>query len=602
MGAASAWLAADSAETFDIRVIPAGGGKSQVVTQVRSPSSAFVWSGDGQRIYYSQAQPGPPGEARQTSALLSVRVDGVDKKTHVRFSDASTAVPSPDQQWMLVLNRSNAYLAPLPRGSGVGSNDGLALNLDTPQLPVKQVTTTGALYPRWSADGSAFTWTFTNRLYRLKREDAMNAAKPSDLKPSVTEFTLSVPRRRAQGKIVLRNARVITMKGNQVIERGDVLIENGRIAAVGPRLAIPADATQMDLAGKTIIPGIVDIHAHLRAQGDICPDQIWSYAANLAYGVTTTRDPSIDSNLVFPYSEMVEAGEVLGPRIYSTGTAMVTSAVKIESLEDARNAVKRYKEQGADYLKQYMQPRRLQRQWILQAAQEAGINVTAEGGGFMKEDLAMVIDGYTGFEHSLPYELHKDVIELLARSKTVYTPTLIVAYGGWFGQYYWRQRVNYHSDEKLGRFTPHKELDQKTRRRNLLLDEEYFFPAIARGVEQVRERGGNVALGSHGEQQGVGGNWGLWMLEMGGMKPMEALRTATIGGASALGLEKEIGSIEPGKLADLVVLEKNPLENIHNSDAIRYVIKSGNVWEGDTLNQVWPVKKQMAQFYWVQDR
>ncbi len=603
MGAASQWLEADSSEGFEIRTIAVEGGKSDIVTTVRSPASAFTWSGDSQRIYYNQTQfaPGGGGEGRPTSMLVSIRVDGVDKKTHVRFSDASVATPSPDEQWMLILNKSNIYLAALPRGT---AGDGLTLNLDAPQLPVKQVTTTGATYPRWSHDGKLFSWAFTNHLYATSREDALKAAKPADLKPATREFALTGVRDRAPGQLALRNARLVTMKGDEVIERGDILVENGRIVAVGARgtVTIPAGAKQIDLAGKTIVPGIVDIHAHLRAQGDVFPDKLWSYAANLAYGVTTTRDPSIDSNLVFPYSEMVEVGEVPGPRIYSTGTAMTTLAVKIESLDDARNAVKRYKEQGADYLKQYMQPRRLQRQWILQAADEVGINVTAEGGGFFKEDMAMVIDGYTGFEHSLPYELHKDAIELLARSQTVYCPTLIVAYGGWFGQYYFRQSKNYHADEKLGRFTPHKEIDQKTRRRNLLLDEEYFFPAISKGVEQVRARGGQIALGSHGEQQGVGAHWELWMLAMGGMKPLEVLRAATMGGAIALGLDKQVGSIEAGKLADLIVLDKNPLENIHNSDSIRYVIKSGVVREGESLNEIWPAQKPMPAFYWTSDK
>jgi len=600
MSAATAWLEAESSEGFEIRVIAASGGKSSVVTTVRSPNSAFAWSGDNKRIYYNQASFGGAADARPSSTLMSIRVDGVDKKTHIRFNDPSIAIPSPDEQWMLILNKSNLYIAAMPRAAG----ENFALNLEAPQLPLKQVTLTGSTYPRWSADSQWFTWAFTNKLYRLTREDGLKVAKPADLKPSMTEFTLTVPRDRAKGKLALRNARLITMKGSQVIERGDVLVEDGRITAVGARgsVTIPADARQLDLAGKTIMPGIVDIHAHLRAQGDVFPDQIWSYAANLAYGVTTTRDPSIDSNQVFPYAEMVEAGEILGPRIYSTGSPMVTTGVKIESLDDARNAVKRYKEQGADYLKQYMQPQRLQRQWILQAAQEVGINVTAEGGGFYKEDMAMAIDGYTGFEHSLPYKLHKDAIELLARSQTAYCPTLVVAYGGYFGQYYFRQSKNYHADEKLGRFTPHKELDQKTRRRNLLLDEEYFFPEISRGVEQVRARGGKVALGSHGEQQGIGAHWELWMMQMGDMKPLEALRTATLSGAEALGLEKHIGSIEAGKLADLVVLDKNPLDDIRNSEAIRYVVKSGNVLEGGTLNEVWPGKKIMPPFYWATDK
>ncbi len=601
MGSADAWLEADNVDGFEIRVMLAAGGKSEVVTHVGGPNSAFTWSGDGKRIYYNVAQMGGGGEQRPSASLLSVRLDGVDKKTHVKFSDVAIAMPSPDEQWMLVINKSNAYLAALPRG---GSVEGLALNLDASQLPLKPVTAQGATYPHWSGDGKSFSYAFTNHLYSLGRDEVMKAAKVADLKPVVTSFALTVPRDRAKGLLALRNARLLTMKGSQVIEHGDVLIEDGRIVKVGERgsFAIPAAARQFDLAGKTIMPGIVDIHAHLRAQGDVFPDKIWSYAANLAYGVTTTRDPSIDSNMVFPYSEMVEAGEVLGPRIYSTGSPMTTTQVKIESLEDARNAVARYKEQGANYLKQYMQPRRLQRQWILQAADEAGINITAEGGGFMKEDLAMVIDGYTGFEHSLPYELHKDVIELVARSQTVYCPTLIVSYGGWFGQYYWRQKKNYHADEKLGRFTPHKEIDQKTRRRNLLLDEEYFFPVIAKGVEQVRAAGGQVALGSHGEQQGIGAHWELWMLESGKMKPLDALRTATLSGAISQGLDKQIGSIEPGKLADLVVLDKNPLDNIQNSESIRYVIKSGVVRDGASLDEVWPTVKPVPPFYWASDK
>jgi imidazolonepropionase-like amidohydrolase len=214
----------------------------------------------------------------------------------------------------------------------------------------------------------------------------------------------------------------------------------------------------------------------------------------------------------------------------------------------------------------------------------------------------MILDGYTGVEHSLPVvPIYKDVIELEAQAKTTYTPTLIVSYGAEFGQFYWRQRMNIHNDPKVMRFTPHEQVDSVSRRRPLLFDEEYTFPLIAKGAADIFREGGHVALGSHGEQQGIGAHWEIWMLQSGGMTPWQTLYSATMHGAESIGLEKQLGSLEPGKLADLLVLNSNPLDDIHNTRDLLYIVKNGVVYSADTLDEVWPAQKPFPPFFWQKD-
>jgi imidazolonepropionase-like amidohydrolase len=599
MGSARGYLTGEDGGIAQLRWISAAGGESHEIVAVKSGYLAPSFNSDGTRVYYTEDTRFPAGpEGRPARQLRSVRLDGLDKKTHLRFEgQLVVAVPSPDGQWVALEDKYDAYLVAFP----LAGTETIAISLQGSAVPVKRVTTEGAQYLGWTDGGKTLTWSFANHFYRAAVQTVLQAEKRDDWKPEDTEISLEVPRALPQGSYVLRGARLVTMNGTEVIERGDIVVENNRIKAVGAtgKIDLPRDAKIIDVKGKTVIPGFVDIHSHMGAQQDIMTDQDWPYAANLAYGVTTTRDPSNDSSQVFAQGELVEAGELVGPRIYSTGTAMVTSLASITSQEDADNIVKRYKKIGADSLKQYMQPRRIQREWLGIAAAKEGVNITAEGGGDLKLDLSMVFDGYTGFEHSLGIvPLYKDVIELLAQAKSTYTPTLIVAYGGPFGQLAWRQKMDIHADPKVRRFTPHDEVDQKARWRQLLLDDEYHFPLIARGAAEVQRRGGNVALGSHGEQQGIGAHWELWMLQSGGMTPWETLHCATMLGAESIGLDKELGSIEPGKLADLVVLNSNPLDNIQNSRDIRYVVKNGVVYDGDTLDEVWPAPKKFPPFFW----
>ncbi len=602
-GSARGWLTGDSSDKRQLSWIAAEGGEIHSVTDLSPFQQSPAFNRAGTRIYYMEGAPPPPnatGPQRPARLLRSARLDGTDKQSHLRIeSGVVIATPSPDEAWVLLQERYDAYLAPFPR---VGQAT-VTLNLQSPAVPLKRLTTDGANYASWSSDGKMLTWAHANRFSRIALDKVAQSEKKEDWKAEQIQIALQLPRATPSGTLLLRNARIVTMNGKEVIERGDVLIENNRIASVGPasNARPPAGVKVMDLKGKTIIPGFVDIHSHLGGRGDTWTDQEWSYAANLAYGVTTSRDPSIDTYSVFARGEMVDTGVFVGPRIYATGSAMTTQAVSVNSAEDAENIVRRYKDQGVDSIKQYLQPRRIQRQWLAMAAAKVGVNITAEGGGDLKVDLSMVLDGYTGFEHSLGIvPLYKDVVELIAQAKTTYTPTLVVSYGGPSGQFYWRQRMDIHADEKLNRFTPHETIDRRGRRRPLTLDEDYHFPLIARGARDVIARGGNVGLGSHGEQQGIGAHWEIWMLQSGGATPWEALYAATRLGAEGIGLEAQVGSIEKGKLADMIILNANPLDDIRNTNTILYVVKNGELFAGDTLDQLWPVEKKLPPFFWRQ--
>jgi cytosine/adenosine deaminase-related metal-dependent hydrolase len=321
---------------------------------------------------------------------------------------------------------------------------------------------------------------------------------------------------------------------------------------------------------------------------------------NLAYGVTTTRDPQSATTDIYAYADLVDTGEILGPRIYTTGPG-VFAGVGIDSQEAANNYLKRYQEAYETMtLKQYVVGDRIVRQWVAAACEKYGITPTTEGALDMKLDLSQMIDGYSGNEHSLPLQpLYKDVAEFVAQTKTFYTPTLLVAYGAPWTENYYFENTDAAKNPKLRRFMPWQLLDGMLRRRGQwFLPEEYGQSGIAKGAAAIVKAGGRVGLGGHGQMQGIGCHWELWALQSGGMTPHDVLRIATIFGAEAIGLQGDVGSIENGKLADLIVLDANPLVDIRNSNTIRYVMKNGELFEGETLNQVWPKKKTVETLYW----
>ena len=366
-----------------------------------------------------------------------------------------------------------------------------------------------------------------------------------------------------KGVTAFTNARIITMDGDKIIENGTIVINENKIEAIGKteEVSVPTNAKVYDVSGKTIMPGIVDAHAHVGGfRYGLSTQKHWQFYANLAYGVTTAHDPSANSESIFAMSELIKNGTMVGPRLYSTGVILYGAdgdfKAVVNSLDDARSAIRRTKAFGALSVKSYNQPRREQRQQILQAAREEGIFVVPEGGSTFYHNMNMIMDGHTGIEHNIPVApVYKDVITLWSNSNSGYTPTLVVNYAGMSGEYYWYQKDNIWENEKLLKYTPRRIIDARSRHRTMIPMEEYENGHIltSKTCKALTDAGVKVNLGAHGQMQGLGAHWELWMLQQGGMTNLEALRAATLNGAEYIGMGNEIGSLKVGKLADLIV-------------------------------------------------
>lgn len=446
----------------------------------------------------------------------------------------------------------------------------------------------------------------------LAKADSLHKAQLKEkesYKPDEKQVKVYFAKDTPSGSILLKNARIVTMKGNEVIENGDILIENNRIKAVGATGSINAgNAKVIDATGKTITPGFIDTHAHMWPTWGLHKNSVWIYAANLAYGVTTTRDPQTATTDVLTYGDMVEAGMVPGPRVYSTGPGVGFWMYNLKSLDQAKSVLKQYsKYYNTQYIKMYLVGNRQHRQWVIMAAKEQELMPTTEGGLDYKLNMTQLFDGYPGHEHSIPvYPLYSDVTRTIAESKMAYTPTLLVSYGGpWAENFYYTTESPLH-DPKLNRFTPYNEMNSKARRRvgglgGWFAPEDHVFEKHARGVNSIISQGGLAGVGSHGQLQGLGYHWELWSVASGDMSNIDAIKVATILGAEALGLDKELGSIESGKLADLVIMDKNPLENIRNTNTITHVVKNGRVYDGNTLDEILPTPRKLDVSSWTKE-
>ena len=587
-----------------VYAVPFAAGEPELVTDdgVRPHFGA-----DPERLY---VQRWSGSDVDRKTQLVSVDLDGSEERTEAESSRAQEYRVSPDGRWLAWRERFHVFIAPYVR-----TGRKLEIGPETSSLPVSRVSKEAGEYLHWSGDSRSLHWSLGPEVFTRDLTDAFAFLEgaPEEL-PEAPErgidlsfdVTADVP----DGTVAFVGGQVITMRGDEVIEDGVVVVSGNRITAVGPSgsVEVPDGAWIVDATGQTVMPGLIDAHWHGSMGGaDIIPEESWINYASLGFGVTTIHDPSNDTGTIFAASEMGRAGLTTAPRIYSTGTILYGAAGSfkaiVDSLPDALFHLQRMQAVGAFSVKSYNQPRREQRQQIIEAARQLGMTVVPEGGALFQHNMSMIMDGHTGIEHALPVgPIYDDVVQFWSQTEVGYTPTLVVAYGGLGGENYWYRHTDVWDNERLLTFVPRRNVDARSRRSIHAPDGEWNHITVAQGAKKLDDAGVIVNIGAHGQRQGLAAHWEIWMFEQGGMTPLQALKTATINPARYLGMDADLGTLEPGKLADVIVIDGDPLEDIRVSENVAFTMVNGRLYDATTMNQVGSHPSERGPLWWEMSR
>ncbi len=615
-------FASDRAGTMDLWIkdveAPPSAGERRLTTSLGAELSP-AWSPDGKNIAYVDHDSrlhvvGIQGEADRalTEARRGVGIPTWSSDSrHVALSvhvPLSTRFREGYNRILVVDTTSgeSRQLAEPDRSIGVRDGDGpvwrpdggaLAFAMDgglwtlpvTPDGEIagrpKQVAGEVVDFPSWSGDGKKIVFLGAEGLTEV-------AVATGDVRKIEVQHEFEVTS--AEGRLLIQNVRIVDGTGAPARDGMDVAIEGDRIARVEPTGGeVAKDVRVVSGEGKTLIPGLIEMHTHLglpawgSGQG-----KVW-----LAYGITSLRTPADALYRVIEERESIRAGRRAGPRIFYTGATLdgdriyYSGALALNDGEELEQEMKRAVSLGYDLVKTYVRlPDPLQKEAIEKAHAE-GIFVTSH------EVYPAVGYGVDGIEHlsgtsrrgfspklTQLRRTYDDVVELIARSGVYFTPTVLLQ--GGYALALAREPDLLDEARFQALFPPFVQESFRSRLQagDAFASREVVAPVFAT-IGEIHRRGGRVIAGTDSPiiPYGLSLLLEIEQLSEAGLGPMAALESATRVAAEALGAGSDLGTIEPGKIADLVLLGADPLEDIKNLRKTERVVVNGRLVTIDQL-------------------